>query len=103
MQAAGMELLADLTQLAVMWIVQAVVNVDKFWKLLQRADEYFRTERPDAVVLIDFPGFNWWIAQGEEAWNSRRLLWCTADVGLGWLADPQNAPSGGSRVVQAAV
>jgi lipid-A-disaccharide synthase len=63
MQAAGMELLADLTQLAVMWIVQAVVNVDKFWKLLQRADEYFRTERPDAVVLIDFPGFNWWIAR----------------------------------------
>lgn len=63
MQAAGMELLSDLTQLAVMWIVQAIVHVDKFWKHLQRADEYFRTERPDAVVLIDFPGFNWWIAR----------------------------------------
>ena len=53
----------DFTELAVMWIVQAVVNVDKFWKLLQHADEYFRTERPDAVVLIDYPGFNWWIAR----------------------------------------
>ena len=29
----------------------------------QQADEYFRQERPDAVVLIDYPGFNWWIAR----------------------------------------
>ena len=63
MQEAGMTLLEDLTQLAVMWIVQAVLNVDKFWKLLCRADEYLERERPDAVVLIDYPGFNWWIAR----------------------------------------
>ena len=63
MQGAGMTLLEDLTQLAVMWIVQAVLNVDKFWKLLHRADEYLERERPDAVVLIDYPGFNWWIAR----------------------------------------
>lgn len=63
MQAAGMDLLADLTQLAVMWIVQAVIHVDKFWKLLGQADEYFERNRPDAVVLIDYPGFNWWIAR----------------------------------------
>src|SRR5690606_5128276 len=24
-------------------------------------------ERPDAVVLIDFPGFNWWIARKAKA------------------------------------
>jgi lipid-A-disaccharide synthase len=69
MQAAGMDMLADLTELAVMWIIQAVVNVDKFWKLLQRADDYFRSERPDAVVLIDFPGFNWWIARKAKKYG----------------------------------
>ena len=63
MRTAGMELIADLTQLAVMWIVQAVVHVDKFWKLLGKADECFERDRPDAVVLIDYPGFNWWIAR----------------------------------------
>ena len=62
-RTAGHDLLEDLTQLAVMWIVQAVLNVDKFWKLLRRADEYLEHERPDAVVLIDYPGFNWWIAR----------------------------------------
>ncbi len=63
MQAAGMTLLEDLTQLAVMWILQAVVNVHKFWKLLRQAEQYFQNERPDAVVLIDYPGFNWWVAR----------------------------------------
>jgi lipid-A-disaccharide synthase len=29
----------------------------------------FRHERPDAVVLIDFPGFNWWIARRAKARN----------------------------------
>jgi lipid-A-disaccharide synthase len=31
--------------------------------LVSQADRYFRHHRPDAVVLIDFPGFNWWIAR----------------------------------------
>ena len=63
MQAAGLDLLADLTELAVMWFAQAVANLGTFRRLLQQADEYFRRERPDAVVLIDYPGFNWWIAR----------------------------------------
>jgi lipid-A-disaccharide synthase len=60
--SAGCELHADLTSLAVMWFFRALVNIDKFWDLLWRADRFFRYQRPDAVVLIDYPGFNWWIA-----------------------------------------
>ena len=69
MQMAGMDMLADLTELAVMWFAQAVVNIGKFWQLLHQADEYFRRERPDAVVLIDYPGFNWWIARKAKKHN----------------------------------
>lgn len=63
MAAAGCELHEDLTKLAVMWILQVVINIHKFWNLVCRADRYFRHHRPDAVVLIDYPGFNWWIAR----------------------------------------
>jgi lipid-A-disaccharide synthase len=62
MAAAGCHLHADLTALAVMWFLRALLNLDKFWELAGRADRYFRHQRPDAVVLIDYPGFNWWIA-----------------------------------------
>jgi lipid-A-disaccharide synthase len=62
MAAAGCRLHADLTELAVMWFGRAIANLHKFWDLAGRADRYFRHQRPAAVVLIDYPGFNWWIA-----------------------------------------
>jgi lipid-A-disaccharide synthase len=63
MAAAGCHLHADLTQLAVMWILRVLINLHKFLALAGRADRYFRHHRPDAVVLVDYPGFNWWIAR----------------------------------------
>ncbi len=67
MAEAGCQLHADLTALAVMWFARALLNLHKFWDLASRADRYFRHHRPDAVVLIDYPGFNWWIARRAKA------------------------------------
>lgn len=67
MQAAGCQLHADLTALAVMWFLRAIANLHKFLGLVNRADRFFRDQRPDAVVLIDYPGFNWWIARRAKA------------------------------------
>ena len=67
MAAAGCALHEDLTKLAVMWLLHALLNIHKFWNLACRADRYFRHHQPDAVVLIDYPGFNWWIARRAKA------------------------------------
>lgn len=67
MAAAGCMLHEDLTKLAVMWFARVLLNIHKFWDLASRADRYFRHHRPDAVVLIDYPGFNWWIARRAKA------------------------------------
>ena len=67
MAEAGCKLHADLTALAVMWLLRALLNLHKFLSLVRRADRYFRDARPDAVVLIDYPGFNWWIARRAKA------------------------------------
>jgi len=63
MAAAGCKLLYPLVQLAVMWFARTLANAPTFLKLLSRADRHFRHHRPDAVVLIDYPGFNWWLAR----------------------------------------
>jgi lipid-A-disaccharide synthase len=63
MEAAGCELHQDLTQLAIMWIGRVLLHLPKFFGYLRQADEYFERERPDAVVLIDYPGFNWHVAR----------------------------------------
>ena len=67
MAEAGCRLHADLTQLAVMWLVQALLHIHQFLGLLWRADRYFLSQRPNLVVLIDYPGFNWWIARRAKA------------------------------------
>lgn len=66
MAAEGCELHEDLTRLAVMWLLRALLNLHRFWDLYVRAKHYFAESRPDAVVLIDYPGFNWWIARAAK-------------------------------------
>jgi lipid-A-disaccharide synthase len=63
MAAAGCRLLYPLCQLAVMWFARVLANAPTFLGLISQADRYFRHQRPDAVVLIDYPGFNWWMAR----------------------------------------
>ncbi len=67
MADAGCQLHADLTSLAVMWFLRAILNLHKFIALLWRADRYFRDHRPVALVLVDYPGFNWWMARRAKA------------------------------------
>ena len=67
MAEAGCQLHEDLTRWAIMWFLRVLLNIHNFIGLLMRADRYFREHKPDAVVLIDYPGFNWWIARRAKA------------------------------------
>src|SRR5262245_1306898 len=67
MAAAGCELVYPLCQLAVMWYGNAVRNLRTFYRVLDLADASFRDHRPDAVVLIDYPGFHWHLAKRARA------------------------------------
>ncbi len=67
MQEAGANLVYPLVDLAVMWFLSVFVNLVTFIRLIFEADRYFRDERPDAVVLIDYPGLHWWIARRAKA------------------------------------
>src|SRR6516225_4540083 len=63
MEQAGCKLLYPLCRLAIMWFARVLANAPKFLSLVSQADRYFRHHRPDAVVLIDYPGFHWWLAR----------------------------------------
>jgi lipid-A-disaccharide synthase len=66
MAAAGCRLLYPLADHAVMGIFSVVSQVPRLWNRLREADRYFRDERPDAVVVIDLPGFHWWLAAAAK-------------------------------------
>ena len=97
MKAAGMELLLDLTGHAVVGLVEVLRNYGKFrrifWWLVGQAED----RRPDAVVLVDFPGFNlrfsrqmkrrrikvvYYISPQLWAWHASRAKQIERDVDL---------------------
>jgi lipid-A-disaccharide synthase len=65
MQAAGCHLYQDLTQYAVMFL-QALRLIPQMWQHYRHAERILGTGQIDAVVLIDFPGFNWWVARAAK-------------------------------------
>jgi lipid-A-disaccharide synthase len=67
MAAEGVELVADMTKLAVMWFLRVILSIHRFVDLARRAERSFLDHRPDVCVLVDFPGFHWWLA-----WRAKR-------------------------------
>ena len=63
MRAFGCRLDYELTQLAVVGLVEVLPKLRQFFKVADLASAAFASGRCDAVVLIDFPGFNWHIAK----------------------------------------
>ena len=63
MAAAGAELHYPLTDLAVMWLGRALLHLPTFFKVGRRAEVHFRSAKPAAVVVIDYPGFHWALAK----------------------------------------
>lgn len=87
MAEQGVELLADLDDLAVMGFVEVLPRIPFFRRLERTIHAFLERERPDLVVLVDYPGFNMRIARAARdrgvpvlyyiapqvwAWRSRR-------------------------------
>lgn len=66
MRKAGVHLLFELTELAVMGFLRVLPLLAEFRRLVQQAEAHFDRSPPDAVILVDFPGFNWWIAKAAR-------------------------------------
>ncbi len=79
MEAAGCQILYQLTNKAVIGITRAVWNLVTFYRLAHQARRYFQKHKPDAVVLVDFPGFNFHIARFAKA----------AGIPVFWYCPPQ--------------
>ena len=63
MTEAGCKILYPLCSLAVMGLLKVLTNAHRFLRLLFQTNGHFKNDRPDAVILIDYPGFNWWVAK----------------------------------------
>jgi lipid-A-disaccharide synthase len=67
MEQAGCDVRYPLTNLAVMGIFGVLPKLWQFFQLVRQARKYLARHRPDMVVLVDFPGFNWHIAKAAKS------------------------------------
>jgi lipid-A-disaccharide synthase len=62
MAAAGCRVIYPLCDLAVVGLIPVLASVPTFARIIGLARETFRQHRPDVLVMIDYPGFHWWLA-----------------------------------------
>ena len=64
MEECGVTLLEDIVQhLAIIGFTQVVKNLRKIMKLFDKVKTDLKENRPDAVILVDYPGFNLRVAK----------------------------------------
>lgn len=76
MRKAGCHVDIDLTQHAVMGLLEVLPKLRQFFRFADQAEETFREGRVDAVVLVDFPGFNWHIAKRAKRYGIPVYYYC---------------------------
>lgn len=88
MRAEGVETLYDVKDMAVMGIVEVLKRIVFFRRVFRHMERVARERKPDAVLLVDYPGFNlrfaasthamglkviYYICPQVWAWNRRRI------------------------------
>ncbi|WP_439643285.1 lipid-A-disaccharide synthase [Gemmatimonas sp.] len=86
MQRAGVELIEDVKQLAVMGFVEVLQHIPKHWVLLRRLRARIESGQIGLVVLLDYPGFNLRVAEVARAAGVPVLYYITPQV-WAWGAD----------------
>ena len=67
METAGVHLWANYKSYNVMGVLEVVLNLRRILNLLDFLAKKIEEERPDLLVLIDYPDFNWRLAKKAKA------------------------------------
>lgn len=88
MREAGVEIMVDSTELGVVGILEVAAHIRTFIRIFRDLKRRALREKPDAVILIDYPGFNirfaknmfkngipviWYISPQVWAWAKWRI------------------------------
>lgn len=80
MQAAGMNCLHSSDELAVIGFVEVLKNIKPLHRVLKNIQQWLTNERPDMIVLIDYPGFNQRVAAFAKSLNIHVLYYICPQV-----------------------
>ena len=91
MEQAGCHIHYPLTELAGVGVLRVLSSLPRAPGILKLAGRLFQTLRPDALVLIDFPAFHWWLAKCAKkhgvpvVWFVPPQLWAAFPFRVNWM------------------
>jgi lipid-A-disaccharide synthase len=100
LRAAGVELIKDIRKLAVMGFTGVLKQIPRHWGLLHDLDDRMRAGRVALVILVDYGGFNLFLAASAKAAGVPVLYFVTPQV---WASRPGRMKTLAENVTKAAV
>ncbi len=80
LEAAGMELTLDCRELAVIGIVDVLINYPHFLKRLKLLRETMRQRKPDLLIIVDYPDFNLKLAETAQQLDIPVLFYISPQI-----------------------
>jgi len=83
MKAAGVNIIKNYAELAFMGFWEVLKNIGKIIGFLNLAKEHIETVKPDAIILVDYAGFNMKIAKWAKA-KGYKVIYYIAPKAWAW-------------------
>ena len=80
MKAAGMELLHHIREMSFLGFSEVVKHLPFIRKVMNELTEWIESNRPETVILIDYPGFNLRLAQKAKKLGCRIVYYISPQV-----------------------
>lgn len=80
MEAAGVELLADAADMAVVGLTEVAFKLGMILRVMRRLKTSLLQEKPDLVILIDYPDFNLPVARAARKRGIKVLYYISPQV-----------------------
>jgi lipid-A-disaccharide synthase len=80
MQKAGVELLADAADMAVVGLTEVIYKLGPILRVMHRLKASLKREHPDLVILIDYPDFNLPLARAAQKRGIKVLYYISPQV-----------------------
>lgn len=88
LERAGAELLYRAEDLALVGFSEVLGKLKVIWRALQGLKAHLKATRPDLVILVDFPDFNFRVAKAAKALGLKVLYYISPQV---WAWRPKRA------------
>lgn len=80
LKAAGVELIADSADMAVVGLTEVVSKLGMILKVMAQMKALLKADRPDLIILIDYPDFNLSLAKAAKKYGVRVFYYISPQV-----------------------